>query len=81
MSDFSLDFESSMEQILSNKLKTLSTTELQDIIAKAIGDHLGNNYRCTISSLIYSQPPQSKGAKITLEITESYKLSVDKSDS
>lgn len=66
MSDF--DVQKEMKEMFFNKLKTLSTTQLEEIIAKAIGNHLEVNYECKITTIEYTDFMQGKGAKITLEI-------------
>lgn len=36
---------------MSNKLKTLSATQLENLISEAIGEYLGEECNCTISNL------------------------------
>jgi hypothetical protein len=43
-----------MSSRFDNKLKTVSVEALQDAIAKAIGELVGEKYECTISNLTFT---------------------------
>jgi hypothetical protein len=62
-----------IEQLLVNKLKSISVDQLQQTIAKAVSELVGTDYYCEIISLEYGSQSKGKGAEIRLKIREKEK--------
>jgi hypothetical protein len=59
-----------IEQLLVNKLKSVSTDQLQHKIAKAVSELTGTEYYCEIITIEYGSQSKGKGAEIRLKIRE-----------
>jgi hypothetical protein len=59
-----------IEKLLKNKLKQQPIEKIEDAIAKAVSDLIGEDYNCDISSIKYTL---FSGAEITLKIELSAK--------
>ncbi len=59
-----------MEKLLKNKLKSISVGELEDKIAEAISELVGEDYNCTISDVKYSL---FSGAEFKIKVELTYK--------
>jgi len=58
-----------VDRLLKNKLKSLSTADLEDGIAKVVTDMVGEDYKCTIGDVKYSM---FSGADFHVKIELSY---------
>ncbi len=59
-----------VEKLLRNKLKQISISELEEKIAQAVSDLVGEDYKCTINDIKYTL---FSGADLNLKIELSYK--------
>jgi len=60
---------------MSNKLKTLSASQLENLISKAIGNYLGEDCNCKVSNL--DTPNIDTEADIAIEDKRSMHFEVD----
>ena len=58
-----------VDRLLKNKLKSLSTADLENGIAKVVTDMIGEDYKCTIGDVKYSM---FSGADFHVKIELSY---------
>lgn len=58
-----------VDRLLKNKLKSLSTADLENGIAKVVTDMVGEDYKCTIGDVKYSM---FSGADFHVKIELSY---------
>lgn len=60
------------DSLFANKLKTLSTREIEQLIAKALGEAVGEEYEATVRSVDFApheMPYLSKGTEIVVSVT------------
>lgn len=60
---------------MSNKLKTLSATQLENLISKAVGDYLDEDCNCKVSNL--DTPNIDTEANIALDDRRSMRFEVE----
>jgi len=59
---------------IENKLKSLSTQQLETIIAKAISDSIGESFEAIISSIQYGEALWPQTASFHVKISQPIKL-------
>ncbi|HEX9928341.1 MAG TPA: hypothetical protein VGB02_07405 [Pyrinomonadaceae bacterium] len=58
------------DDIFANKLKQISISVLEQTIAKAVGDLVGINFKCHISSINYDNGFSIQGAKFDVSLSQ-----------